>query len=158
MIAVLRAGQRAEEVLLMERAVRPGDPASGQVSLPGGHVDAGDATLRDTAVRELTEEVGLARPDLAELPRFLGIEHAPRFSMHVGVFAGRLGPTPHAALTPSPLEVADVFWLPLPVLATRTTSVQPSRNGPVPVEAVVHDSHVIWGLTLRILSKYFGPE
>ena len=140
----------------MERAVRFDDPASGQVSLPGGHVDAADATLRDTALRELAEEIGLARVDLVGPPRFLAIEPAPRFSLHVGVFAGRLGPHSGAPLTPSPKEVADVFWLPLQALSERTTVTRETKHGPAPVEAVVRDSHVVWGFTLRVLQKYFG--
>lgn len=140
----------------MERAVRFEDPASGQVSLPGGHVDGRDGTLRDTALRELAEEIGLDRADLAGSPRFLAIEPAPRFSLQVGVFAGRLGPHSGAPLTPSPKEVADVFWLPLASLGDATTVTRETRQGPAPVEAVVRDSHVVWGFTLRILRKYFG--
>jgi 8-oxo-dGTP pyrophosphatase MutT (NUDIX family) len=155
-IAVLRAGRAGEEVLLMERAVRFEDPASGQVSLPGGHVEAVDQTLRDTALRELAEEIGLGRNDLTAPPRFLAIEAAPRFSLHVGVFAGRLGPHAEGALSPSPHEVADVFWLPLRSLSDLTTVTRETRQGLGPVDAVVRDSHVVWGFTLRILRKYFG--
>jgi 8-oxo-dGTP pyrophosphatase MutT (NUDIX family) len=153
---VLRAGSAGDEVLLMERAVRFEDPASGQVSLPGGHVDAADVTLRDTALRELAEEIGLAPEDLAAPPRFLAIEPAPRFSLHVGVFAGRLGPHSPGRLVPSPKEVADVFWLPLQALEDPTTVTRDTKHGPAPVEAVIRDSHVVWGFTLRVLRKYFA--
>lgn len=140
----------------MERTVRFEDPASGQVSLPGGHVDVADRTLQDTALRELAEEIGLGRTDLTAPPRFLAIEAAPRFSLHVGVFAGRLAPRSTASLTPSPKEVADVFWLPLRALSERTTVVRETKHGPGSVDAVVRDSHVVWGFTLRVLQKYFG--
>lgn len=140
----------------MERAVRFEDPASGQVSLPGGHVDAADANLRDTALRELTEEIGLSSRDLVAPPRFLAIEAAPRFSLQVGVFAGRLAPHSGATLAPSPKEVADVFWLPLHALNDLTQVTRETKQGPAPVDAVVRDSHVVWGFTLRILRKYFA--
>jgi 8-oxo-dGTP pyrophosphatase MutT (NUDIX family) len=155
-LALLREGQRATEVLLMERTVRIEDPASGQVSLPGGHVDARDLTLRDTALRELHEEIGLRREDLADDPRFVSIEAAPRFGLEVGVFAAELAASGPRRLSPSPHEVADVFWLPLEALASRTSVVRETRRGPAEVPAVVHQSHVVWGFTLRILTEHFG--
>jgi 8-oxo-dGTP diphosphatase len=47
---------RGDSVLLVERA-KP--PLAGQWSLPGGHVEAGETT-RDAALRELSEETGVA--------------------------------------------------------------------------------------------------
>lgn len=46
-------------LLFVVRATRPGDPWSGQVAFPGGHVEPQDADLIDTAIRETFEEVGL---------------------------------------------------------------------------------------------------
>lgn len=46
-------------LLLIRRAERVGDPWSGQVALPGGHRQQGDADLVETAMRETMEEVGL---------------------------------------------------------------------------------------------------
>lgn len=46
-------------VLLIQRAVREGDPWSGHTAFPGGRVEAQDLTLVDTARREAREEVGL---------------------------------------------------------------------------------------------------
>ncbi|MCI4336122.1 MAG: CoA pyrophosphatase [Thermoplasmata archaeon] len=156
MIALLRDGQQDQEVLLMERTVRTDDPASGQVSLPGGHVDPADKTLRDTALRELQEEIGLSAFDLVETPRFVGVKSAPRFGLQVGVFASALAPTAPGQFHPSPREVADIFWLPLGALSQRTSVLRETRLGPAQVEAVVHHSHVVWGLTLRILLEAFS--
>ena len=66
---VFREGPGGEEVLLIERAERRDDPWSGDMAFPGGRVDAGDRSFRETAVREAMEEVGA---DLASGARFLG--------------------------------------------------------------------------------------
>ena len=57
------------EVLLMQRAVHPKDPWSGDACLPSGHWTAGDGSLLATAIRETREEVGL---DLDSQARLLG--------------------------------------------------------------------------------------
>src|SRR5450432_2372229 len=57
------------DVLLIERAIREGDPWSGHMALPGGHADPADADLSATAERETLEEVGL---DLRAIGERLG--------------------------------------------------------------------------------------
>src|SRR5204863_9089886 len=73
---VLVEGAEGAELLLIKRAERAGDPWSGQIALPGGRQDPGDADLLATAVRETREETGV---DLATAER-LGIldDLAPR--------------------------------------------------------------------------------
>lgn len=46
-------------LLVIQRALREGDPWSGHLGLPGGRRHADDADLLATAVRETWEEVGL---------------------------------------------------------------------------------------------------
>ena len=41
------------DLLLIRRAVRAGDPWSGQIGLPGGRFDASDDSLETTAIRGL---------------------------------------------------------------------------------------------------------
>ena len=56
-VVVRRSG--GEEVLLIRRAVRAGDPWSDQVALPGGRVGSTDGSFEDAARRETLEEVGI---------------------------------------------------------------------------------------------------
>jgi 8-oxo-dGTP pyrophosphatase MutT (NUDIX family) len=156
-IAVLRPGPAGVEVLLMARAIRDGDPASGQVSLPGGHVEDRDPDLRATALRELEEEVGLSAADLERPVRHFGTFEARRFGLHVAVFAAAL-----AAAAPAPRvdprEVSSVFWLPRGALFRRTSTRWESADGAGEAPAVVHDGHVVWGFTLRMLDGLLGAD
>jgi 8-oxo-dGTP pyrophosphatase MutT (NUDIX family) len=156
-IAVLRPGPAGVEVLLMARAVRAGDPASGQVSLPGGHVEDADPDLRATALRELEEEVGLSAEDLERPVRHFGTFEARRFGLNVAVFAAALAPGAPAPRA-DPQEVAAVFWLPRTALFQRTTTRWESAHGSGEAAAVVHDGHVVWGFTLRMLDGLLGPD
>lgn len=153
---VLREGRKEVETLLIERTESPTDPASGQVAFPGGRVDVADGSLRETALRELEEEVGLTEADLDGMARFVGTAPASRFRLTVGVFAARLGETAHPPTARSSAEVAHVFWLPRSVL-TRTDRVhRETPGGLVPVNATVYERHVLWGFTRRVLRDFFG--
>jgi 8-oxo-dGTP pyrophosphatase MutT (NUDIX family) len=151
---VLREGHRDVETLLIERTVREDDPASGHVALPGGREDASDASMRVTALRELEEEVGLTPSDLLGAPGVVGVELASLFGLRVAVFCAALSPSP-GPVRPSPREVAHVFWLPLGALDHPERVERATKSGPREVPAVVHDGHVLWGFTYRILRQFF---
>jgi len=153
---VLRDGASEAEVLLIERAVHPDDPASGDVALPGGRVDESDGSLAATALRELREEVGLGPADLTGAPRFVGAAPAPRFGLHVGVFTAVLSPSAAVPTIGSPSEVAHVFWLPTGALAQERQISRDGARGPRTVPASVHAGHVIWGFTRRVLREFLG--
>lgn len=153
---VLRDGASEVEVLLIERAVSDRDPASGQVALPGGHVSDGDGNLARTALRELEEEVGLTEGDLEGPIRYVATEHAQRFGLDVGVFAGRLGAHARAAGPRSSTEVAHVFWLPRSALDTTRPVERETSRGLLSVDATVYEGHVLWGFTRRVVREFFG--
>lgn len=153
---VLRDGRQGVEILLIERTARSGDPASGQVAFPGGHVGESDGSLSSTALRELQEEVGLSLSDLSGPPRFVGVVTAPRFRLDVGVFAAALGEVARPPSPRSPEEVAHVFWLPRAALGTTRRVNRDTGLGEVPVPATVFEGHVLWGFTRRVLRDFFG--
>ena len=154
--AALRWSAGDVEVLLMQRAERAGDRWSGQVSLPGGGHQPGDADLVATAVRETREEVGL---DLAGGARLLG--QLP----HIRAIAkGKLLPmsvTPFVfeARAPGALqlgaEATAAFWLPLGAAAAGALEHRHEyRLGPVPLSlpAWRFEERVVWGLTYQVLA------
>lgn len=81
----------------------------GQVSFPGGRVDAGDPDAIAAALRETHEEVGIAPQyiePLAEQPIFLT---NTRFAMRPVISLLH----PGYQLRPNPEEVAEIFTVPL---------------------------------------------
>jgi 8-oxo-dGTP pyrophosphatase MutT (NUDIX family) len=96
------------QILLTQRAAHLRDHA-GQISLPGGRIEAGDAGAVAAALREAEEEIGLdaARVEiLGELPVY---DTVTGFRIHPVV--GWVRPPP--AFTLDPFEVAELFEVPL---------------------------------------------
>jgi 8-oxo-dGTP diphosphatase len=153
---VLRAGAGDVELLLIERAQNPRDPASGQVALPGGQVAAGDRTLGETALRELEEEVGLTEDDLQGPLRFVRTDMARRFGLRVAIFAAEHAPHGRGPSVRSPEEVASVFWLPRFEAARTEKADVPTDNGSTRVDASLYQGHILWGFTRRIVREFFG--
>lgn len=155
-VIVLRQGSKDVEALLIERAQRADDPASGQVGLPGGHVNDGDGSLATTALRELAEEVGLRKNDLAGELRFVATVLAVRFDLKVGIFTAMLAPDSPAPTIASAQEVAHVFWLPRSALASSSPITRETSRGWADVRATVFEGHVLWGFTRRVLCEFYG--
>ena len=153
---VLRDGEHGVEALLIERTVRETDIGSGQVGLPGGRVTEEDDTMRTTALRELEEEVGLTLDDLAGEPVYVSTETARAFSLRVTVFAAELRPHGGPPTVRSSEEVAHVFWLPRAALGSTRAVDRETIFGIRPVEATIHEGHVLWGFTRRVLRQFFG--
>jgi 8-oxo-dGTP pyrophosphatase MutT (NUDIX family) len=127
---------------------------AGQVSFPGGRIDAGDASPVDAALREAHEEIGLA-PAQARLLGYLdplatvtGFRVLPVVARIPADFVPQ----------PEPGEVAEVFemplqWLMAPENLARIAIEFGGRARHV-LEFRRHDSHPqqrIWGVTASIL-------
>jgi 8-oxo-dGTP pyrophosphatase MutT (NUDIX family) len=141
-----------EEVLMIQRAERVGDPWSGQVAFPGGRVDSADGSFMEAAVRETEEEVGVR---LGQSSRFLGyMEGVNARNRDVTVVPSVFELTGEATPTLS-REVASTFWLPLAELLVkenRSVYVLERDGKRVGLPSFVYQGLVIWGLTERILS------
>ena len=148
-------------VLLTERTQQLSSH-SGQVALPGGRVDAGDASAADAALREAQEEVGLERrfvDVIGQLPLYVT---GTRFAISPVVALVRAG----FSLQANPAEVAAVFDVPLDFLMNpahhRHHRVE--WNGQVrewlsmPYDECSGGTHVrrfIWGVTAAILRNFY---
>jgi 8-oxo-dGTP pyrophosphatase MutT (NUDIX family) len=123
---------------------------AGQISFPGGSMDPGDGSLRETALREAEEEIDLS-PDLVEVIGQLEEMYIPPSGFRVSPFVGLL--PPQAELVLHPDEVEAIFTVSLDELMSPQTfqKVLWTRDGReyrVPVFAVEGPPpRNIWGAT-----------
>jgi len=143
-------------VLLIKRADRVGDPWSGQVAFPGGKEQEGDGTLKETAIREAREEVGI---DLVAGADFLG--YFVPFRTHTGT----LDVVPAVFLLRSDAEVrpneevSSYRWVAVgKMMDERSMSTQRVQAGGQVRElpAFTVDGYFVWGLTHRIICSLFA--
>ena len=128
----------------------------GEVSFPGGSVDAGDKNLEYTAIRETFEEVGIREEDIEILGQLDDmITMTSRFIVHpfVGVV-----PFPYA-FTLNKREVDYLIEVPLQFFLdnARPQFVAMDYEGDIfDTPAFVYEDTVIWGATQRILDNFLG--
>jgi len=147
---------RGSEVLLMRRAEREGDRWSGQISLPGGHRDAGDRDLLATAVRETQEEVHV---ELSTQAEFLGCLPSLQARSDGGLHSMWITPFLFQATSPIAPQPSDeapqTFWLPLDRAQRGEFDAPypwPSKAAPKrKLPSWRFEEHTIWGMTYHIL-------
>jgi 8-oxo-dGTP pyrophosphatase MutT (NUDIX family) len=124
---------------------------AGQISFPGGRLEAGDADVIATALRETEEEIGLARR-FVSIVGFLPDHLIPVSGYRVTPVVSFI--EPGFRLTPDPMEVAEAFEVPLGFLLDPTNHVPRVREfGGVAVEFIdmPFGPHHIWGATAGML-------
>jgi 8-oxo-dGTP pyrophosphatase MutT (NUDIX family) len=146
---------RAEEltVLFTRRTVHL-KHHSGQISFPGGRVEAGDAGAEDTALREAREEIGLDPARVEVLGRLS--EYHTRTDFRV---------TPVVALVAPPFElrldaheVDEAFEVPLSFLLDPVNHQRHAREfqgRQVPYFAIPYRDYYIWGATAAMLVNLY---
>ena len=124
---------------------------AGEISFPGGRMDAADADLAATALREANEEIGLP-PSAVELIGELPAISTFATGYEIHPFVGVVEPRRQWAI--SPREVDAVLELPLGELRESRTRTQMERRGiRFETDAYILDGHLIWGATYRILES-----
>jgi 8-oxo-dGTP pyrophosphatase MutT (NUDIX family) len=125
---------------------------AGEISFPGGRqeTDDGEEDLRDTALREAEEEIGLPR-DAVELVGALTPTPTVVTNYAIYPFVGMI--EPGLRWRPSATEVAEVLELPLDALRRSHARKRLTRRG-VPFRTDVYEleDNMIWGATARILT------
>lgn len=149
------AGTAGLHLLLIKRAEHPGDPWSGQMALPGGRRDPGDADLFDTVVRETGEEVGVELRREWLLGELDDLHPRTRTLPPVVVRPFVFGLPVRPVVRPS-AEVASFVWASLEELASGATREEVEIAGlgrRFPAFRIGND--YVWGMTERILSPFF---
>lgn len=144
---VERAG--GQQLLLTQRTAHLRDHP-GQVSFPGGRVEAHDATPVHTALRETAEEIGLAE-ERVEVLGFLP-EYRTGTGFRITPVVGLV--TPPFELRPDPFEVAEVFEVPLAFLLDPANHQRHSlhhRGALRQYYAMPYGDYFIWGATAGMI-------
>ena len=127
---------------------------SGQVSLPGGGWEKGDASLQETALREAREEIGIAAGGL-ELFGPLTPLYVPPSNNLVHPFVAYAGQRP--VFHPDPQEVAELLDVPLSILldpATRREEDWGRGEATLHVPFYAVNGRQVWGATAIVLAEF----
>ncbi len=130
------------------------DHHPGQVSFPGGHVDAGDASAEETALRETEEEVGIHRRHIKLIGRIDTYLTSTGFS--VTPVVGMMEPP--FEINPDPVEVAEVFEVPLAFLfdaANHSRVIYHARDEQWDTYDMPYNGHRIWGVTAGMFRNFY---
>ena len=140
-------------VLLTQRTAQLADHA-GQISFPGGKIDASDESPVAAALREAEEEIALPR-------RF--VEPIGYLDVHMTPFGHRILPVlarvrPGFTVRFNKGEVDDAFEVPLAFLMTPQNHKRESRNWnglTIRLYAMPFGGRNIWGATAGILRNLY---
>jgi mutator protein MutT len=162
-LVAIEDGPEGAEVLLTRRSQALASHR-GEISFPGGRVDAGE-TFEQAALREAHEEVALDPSSIELHGRLDPISTMVTRSFIVPV-VGTLDSRP--SLHPAEDEVERILWVPLAELTRSDTfreEVWSHNDEPRPMFFFELDDETIWGATARILHQLLrvalgieGPE
>lgn len=144
---------RQTHLVLIERATYKG-VHSAQIAFPGGKWEQSDKDLRETALRETEEEIGVDASKIEIIKSFTQI-YIPPSNFLVAPFMGVLKSEP--IFKPDATEVAKIIEFPIDALfeddlvqnILKTTSY--ANNLEVP--AFVYSDVTVWGATAMIMSE-----
>jgi len=142
------------KVLFTERTQRV-EHHKGQISFPGGGVEKEDASIKETVLRETSEEIGLSVKDIEILGRIDdALTLASNYIIHplVGWIMSMDG------LTINRAEVKRVITAPLslfyPLRSEKTRYAVTYEGVTYETPAFEYGEHVIWGATARVMENF----
>ena len=139
-------------ILLTKRAIYNGTH-SGQISFPGGKVEISDLNLKETALRETFEEVGVLKKEINVIREITEV-YIPPSNFSVTPFVGILNYKPVFKVNS---EVAKIIEIPFSDLLDDTNlasiSITNSYMKETSVPCFNFDGSIIWGATAMMLSE-----
>lgn len=153
---LLRQSPRGIEILFILRAEFSGDPWSGNIAFPGGHIEADDDTTRAAAERETLEEIGI---DLCH-EEFLGrLDDVAGAHLPVIVSCFSYLVAEATPITPN-REIVETFWVPLTFLSdpdrqrVHCVIFRGERLERPAIDLLGLGETVLWGITYRLVSHF----
>lgn len=141
-----------ERVLFVQRAERAGDPWSGHIGLPGGHLEPGES-WREAAIRETHEEVGLVVPHRASLGRLDDLVTPGKLPTRiVRPFVFEVATLDGWTLQPSEVDAVHIVQLGALLAGHGRSSFELDYGGSTwTLPCVDLDGRRLWGMTLRMV-------
>lgn len=141
----------------IRRSEHPLDPWSGQIALPGGRRDPGDASDVDAVLREVREEIGLELgAPLVRLHDVQARRAGAKLPFFLRPFVFSLDREPSLALAPS--EVSAFHWISLRHLLDPDHHIDHNfERGEIRLKVPgvrFPSGDVLWGLTYVMLTDF----
>lgn len=142
------------KLILIKRAIDH-TVHSGQVSFPGGKAEEWDKELKETALREAEEEIGIRAQDVRIIGELSKL-YIPPSNFDVFPFVGFVSQLPKLKANHEVQHILKVDYAELRSPLSRTEKMISHRlGGQVMVPAYTVNNEVIWGATAMILSELF---
>ena len=126
---------------------------AGEISFPGGRVDATDVSFMATALREAEEEIGL---DPAQVTVLGALPPTPTIATGFAIYPFVASVSGPLNWRTNPSEVAELIELPLSAVRDGYARRRLLRRGlPIRTDTYVVGDLLIWGATARILGDLF---
>lgn len=125
---------------------------AGQISFPGGGFDESDITIRQAAIRETKEEIGIDSKYIDVVGYLEDIETISGFYVTSFVAILKDGFNVHI----NQCEVSEVFSIPLRYFLDEANCEKKSaefKGKMVNYYVYPHEKHTIWGVTAEIIVK-----
>lgn len=152
-LALFYPNQNNEVTLLLTKRANYNGTHSGQISFPGGKVEQSDLNLKQTALRETFEELGIIDEDIEVIREFTEV-YIPPSNFLVTPFIGIIYNKPVFKVNS---EVAKIIEVPFSKLIDETSigsiKITNSYMKETSVPCFKIDNSIIWGATAMILSE-----
>ena len=154
-IALLLYLKDGEYCVLLNKRSDSVEDHKGEISFPGGRKDESDRTVRDTALRETFEEMGIKPGDIDLLGE---LDDEPTISKYVITpFVGTI-PYPYE-FKPSAREVAEVLEIPVSALRDKRNHREEVRLADGRLErtrSYAYRGHLVFGATAKLLTSFLA--
>lgn len=139
-VAVIKSG---DQILLIRRKKIDGDPWSGHIALPGGHVET-DETIEQGVLREIREEISLcySENDIVGEMSPVNTVRMPDLWVYPVIIAAASYNGAKAGPEVEEIRVVNI--------GDYHETIEPGFNSP----AMDYGGWIVWGLTYRILRTY----
>jgi len=152
-LALFYPNQNNEVSLLLTKRANYNGTHSGQISFPGGKMEISDFNLKETALRETFEEVGVLQEEINIVREFTEV-YIPPSNFLVTPFIGIID---HEPIFKVNSEVAEIIRVSFHDLLDDKNigriSITNSYMKETTVPCFTIDDFVIWGATAMILSE-----